>query len=182
MYVYEKTTKLRIGLVEVKQDPSKLPIMPWENDSATPTNRTFFDGSIENLRKLRSDESFILFSDYQYATLSIQTMAHGRDIQAWNLPAGQTALYQLLDMTTQSTPTPVCYMRLWPDGYFTTSKVNKTTLIPHGARYNLKFIQNLGVNTPIPAPTQAMNAVSMMHMMSRFERLSAAETTSRRRR
>jgi hypothetical protein len=121
-------------------------VLPTETDMQVFSDweRTTSAGT---LTMQRSDESIVLFCNTSSATVNVQTgqMADRlRESQSSNT----TELYHLVNVNG----TPILPLRLWPGGYFTTSKVASWTWVGNYIReFELRFIQYLPPNQPIPA-------------------------------
>lgn len=108
----------------------------------------------------RADESFVLWVDGSMRTFNIQTIVHGRELTETS-NTDTTWLYDLLDTTVG---TSVMYVRLWPEGYWTTTILagSESRMLDSAHVYDLQFVQELPPLSPIPAPT-AVQRLAILH-------------------
>lgn len=103
-----------------------------------------------SMSKRRTDESFVLFFHQEMRAAAIQTTQIGEALaSAEGVNYDITWLYQVIDIKNEE---PQFFVRLWPDGYFTTTAMTTQTMYLPSDGFSLRYVQTLPSVQPIPAP------------------------------
>lgn len=130
-------------------------------------------GGVLNMR--RTGESFVLLQDQTTGSIDTQTVEMGRAMRTTeNTDNNITWVYNVEQYDEQDAVFlgTVLVVRLWPEGYFTTSGVSASLILPtKGFFYKLKFIETLPSNSPLPTPSR--NVISLMKAYSGNSKMRA---------
>lgn len=109
------------------------------------------------LTKRRAGESFVIFSIPEFGTMDIQSQAIGNHIRSFvTHDLNITWVYNVIQYNKVSNERigTVLTVRLWPEGYFTTSGYSSRFILPTaGFSYKLEYVESLAANSPLPLPT-----------------------------
>lgn len=112
------------------------------------------------LNQRRSGESFVFFLDRTSGAVDMQTVEIGRAMSRYKTTdLNITWVYNVnqYDDADDSFLGTVLVLRLWPEGYFTTSGVTSTFALPSiGFHYRLEFNETLPANSPLPRPPSTL--------------------------
>jgi hypothetical protein len=101
----------------------------------------------------------------------IQTQDMSRDLRAWN---GDDTMSYVYLLKSKDTDAPIAYLRLCPNGMFTTAKHDATTL--YGVKTYLQFYAAMSITTPLPPlpPSMRRAARIFKHAQTKYARNKTA--------